>query len=79
MWRSPRRGAVLETTNQNVDEKVIELINWWRRKEGSDQGVRGRAPNETGSHSSEEHPAHHEALLSGFVMVPEVEFSPGGQ
>ncbi len=25
LWRSPRRGAVLETTNQDVSEKVIEL------------------------------------------------------
>jgi len=31
LWRSPRRGAVLETTNQDVSEKVIELINRWRK------------------------------------------------
>jgi hypothetical protein len=24
---------VLETTNHNVDIKVIKLINWWRKKE----------------------------------------------
>ncbi len=27
LWQSPRRGAVLETTNNHVDAKVIELIN----------------------------------------------------
>jgi hypothetical protein len=29
LWRSPspRRGSVLETTNQDVAEKVIKLIN----------------------------------------------------
>ncbi len=35
LWRSPRRGAVLETTNQDVAEKVIELINRWRKKEAA--------------------------------------------
>ena len=35
LWRSPRRGAVLETTNQDVSEKVIELINRWRSKESA--------------------------------------------
>jgi hypothetical protein len=35
LWRSPRRGAVLEMTNQDVSEKVIELINRWRKKEGA--------------------------------------------
>jgi hypothetical protein len=30
LWRSPRRGAMLETTNQDVSEKVIKLINPWR-------------------------------------------------
>ncbi len=42
LWRSPRRGAVLETTNNNVDVKVIELINRWRKKEaarGSEAGL----------------------------------------
>jgi len=42
LWRSPRRGAVLETTNQDVSEKVIELINRWRKKEaakGSEAGL----------------------------------------
>lgn len=42
LWRSPRQGAVLETTNQNVDEKVIELINCWQKKEaakGSEAGL----------------------------------------
>jgi hypothetical protein len=27
LWRSPRQGAVLKTTNQDVLEKVIDLIN----------------------------------------------------
>ena len=42
LWRSPRRGAVLETTNQDVAEKVIELVNRWRKKEaakGSEAGL----------------------------------------
>jgi hypothetical protein len=42
LWRSPRRGAVLETTNQDAFEKVIELINRWRKKEaakGSEAGL----------------------------------------
>ena len=42
LWRSLRRGAVLETTNHNVDIKVIELINWWHKKEaarGSEAGL----------------------------------------
>ena len=42
LWRSPRRGAVLETTNQDVSKKVIELINHWRKKEaakGSEVGL----------------------------------------
>lgn len=42
LWRSPRWGAVLETTLNNVDAKVIELINRWRKKEsakGSEAGL----------------------------------------
>ena len=43
LWRSPRRGAVLETTNHGVDaSKVIELVNCWRKKEatkGSEPGL----------------------------------------
>ncbi len=35
LWRSPRRGAVLETTNNNVDVKGIELINRWHKKEAA--------------------------------------------
>jgi hypothetical protein len=35
LWRSPRRGAVLETTNQDVAEKVIELVNRWHKKEAA--------------------------------------------
>ncbi len=41
-WRSPRQGAVLETTNQDVAEKVIKLVNRWRKKEaakGSEAGL----------------------------------------
>ena len=33
---------MLETTNQDVSEKVVELINCWRKKEaakGSDGGL----------------------------------------
>jgi len=41
LWRSPRRGAVLETTQQGVDSKVMELINRWRSKEAA----RGSMPN----------------------------------
>ena len=41
LWRSPRRGAVLETTNQDVSEKVIELINRWRSKESARGSVAG--------------------------------------
>ena len=41
LWRSPRRGAVLETTNQDVSKKVIELINRWRSKEGARGSVAG--------------------------------------
>jgi hypothetical protein len=32
LWRFSRRGAVLETMNQDVAEKVIELVNCWRKK-----------------------------------------------
>jgi hypothetical protein len=42
LWRSPRRGTMLETTNQDVSEKVIKLINPWRKKEaakGSEAGL----------------------------------------
>ena len=42
LWRSPRRGAVLETTNNHFDAKVIELINRWRKKkaaQGSEEGL----------------------------------------
>ncbi len=42
LWRSLRRGAVLETTNHKVDVQVIELINRWRKKEaaqGSETGL----------------------------------------
>ena len=35
LWRSPRREAVLETTNQDVSEKVIKCINFWRKKEAT--------------------------------------------
>jgi hypothetical protein len=42
LWRSLRRGAVLETTTNRVDVQVIELINRWRKKEaarGSEAGL----------------------------------------
>jgi hypothetical protein len=42
LWRSPRRGAVLETLNQDVAEKVIKLVNRWYKKEaarGSEAGL----------------------------------------
>jgi hypothetical protein len=42
LWRSPRRGGVPETTNQDVSEKVIKLINRWHKKEaakGSEAGL----------------------------------------
>jgi hypothetical protein len=42
LWRSPRRGAVLETTNQDVAEKVIKLINHWRKKEAAKGSEVGR-------------------------------------
>ena len=35
LWRSGRRGATTEATNRNVDTKVIEAINRWRRKEAA--------------------------------------------
>jgi hypothetical protein len=35
LWRLPRRGAVLETTNQDVSEKVIKLINCWCKKKAA--------------------------------------------
>jgi len=42
MWQSLHQGAVLETTNHNVDIKVIKLINRWCKKEaarGSEVGL----------------------------------------
>jgi hypothetical protein len=42
LWRSPRCGAMLETTNQVVPKKVIKLVNWWCKKEaakGSEPGL----------------------------------------
>jgi hypothetical protein len=42
LWRSQRRRAVLETTNQDVAETVIELINRWHKMEaakGSEAGL----------------------------------------
>ena len=41
LWRSPRRGAVLETTHRGIDSKVMELINQWRSKEAA----KGSVPN----------------------------------
>jgi hypothetical protein len=41
LWHSPSRGVILETTQQRVDSKVIELMNRCRSKEG----VKGSVPN----------------------------------
>jgi hypothetical protein len=41
LWRSTRRSAVLEISQQGVDSKVMELVNRWRSKEG----VKGSVPN----------------------------------
>ncbi len=41
LWRSPRRSAVLETTQRGVDSKVMELVNMWR----SEEGAKGSVPN----------------------------------
>jgi hypothetical protein len=41
LWCSPRRGAVLETTQWGVDSKVMELVNRWPSKEGA----KGSVPN----------------------------------
>ncbi len=35
LWRSPRRGVVLETTQSGVDSKVMELVNRWMGKESA--------------------------------------------
>ena len=42
LWRSPRRGAVLETTGR-VDITIVNLMNRWRIKEGA----KGSAPGLT--------------------------------
>jgi hypothetical protein len=42
LWRSPRRGAVLETTGK-VDITIVNLMNRWRIKEGA----KGSAPGLT--------------------------------
>jgi hypothetical protein len=39
LWWSPRRGAVLETTQHGVDSKMMELVNRWRSKEGAKGSV----------------------------------------
>ncbi len=41
LWRLPRRGVVLETTQRGVDSKAMELVNRWRSKEGA----KGSVPN----------------------------------
>ncbi len=41
LWHSPRRGAVVETTQRRVDSKVMELVNRWCSKEGA----KGSVPN----------------------------------
>jgi hypothetical protein len=57
LWRSLRRGAVLETTNHNhrADQSVAQ--------EGSSEGLRGRTPNEAGIHPSAKYLAHYEGIL----------------
>jgi hypothetical protein len=35
LWRSGRRGATTEATHNLVDEKIIELINRWRKREAA--------------------------------------------
>jgi hypothetical protein len=35
VWRLPRQGAVLETTQRGVNSKVMELVNKWRSKESA--------------------------------------------
>ena len=42
LWRSPQRGAVLETTGK-VDITIVNLMNRWRIKEGA----KGSAPGLT--------------------------------
>ena len=59
--RSPRRGAVLETTNQDVAEKVIELINRWCKKEAA-KGSKAGLPMR---HPSQEYFAYHVKVLQG--------------
>ena len=42
LGKSPMGGAILETTNQDVAEKGIDLVNRWRKKEvakGSKAGL----------------------------------------
>jgi hypothetical protein len=41
LWRSPRRGAVLETMNHGVDTKVIGLVNHWRKNEAAKRSEPG--------------------------------------
>ena len=35
----PSRGAILKTTHQGVDSKMMELINRWRSKEAAKGSV----------------------------------------
>ena len=42
LWRSGRRGAVTEATNQGVDKNTIDLMGRWRKKEkarGTEPGL----------------------------------------
>ena len=61
LWRPPRQGVVLETANQDVAEKVIKLINRWRKKEaarGSEAGLpTRRSTRRSGT------PCHHAKVL----------------
>eukprot|EP00956_Cyclotella_meneghiniana_P027334 scaffold61023_cov36-Cyclotella_meneghiniana.AAC.1 len=42
LWRSGRRGAITEATNQGVDQNTIDLMGRWRKKEkarGTEPGL----------------------------------------
>lgn len=42
LWRSGRRGAITEATNQGVDQHTIDLMGRWRKKEkarGTEPGL----------------------------------------
>jgi hypothetical protein len=76
LWRSPTRGAVVETTNQGVSEKVIELIiNQQMEEQGGSQRLCSGATHATGVHPSKEHSTYHACVLEGPLTRP---LGPGG-